>query len=108
VPSPTLLELALQLRAAGVDVDVSARLRDVLRRRLAKAVDEAVAMMVERTGAGFAGRATPEEVATAVGALRPVTREMTTLILAQEVERALRALVDGRRPSGRRSARAGA
>ena len=36
----------------------------------------------------------PEELATAVGALRPVARETTSLILAQEVERALRELVD--------------
>ena len=64
-----------------------------LRRRLAKAVDDAVKLMVERTGAGFAGGASPEEVATALGALRPIARETTSLILAQEVERALRELV---------------
>ena len=64
------------------------------RRRLAKVVDDAVKLLVERTGAGFAGNATPEELATAVGALRPIARETTSLILAQEVERALRDLVD--------------
>ena len=35
------------------------------------------------------------ELATAVGALRPIARETTSLIVAQEVERALRQLVDG-------------
>jgi len=50
--------------------------------------------MVERTGTGFAGTATPGEFATAIGALRPIARETTSLILAQEVERALRQLVD--------------
>ena len=93
VPSPTLLDLALQLHDAGIDVELSGRLRDLLRRRLAKAVDDAVKLMVERAGAGFAGAATPEEVATALGALRPIARETTSLILAQEVERALRDLV---------------
>jgi DNA-binding transcriptional MerR regulator len=93
VPSPTLLELALQLHDAGIDVELSARLRDLLRRRLAKAVDDAVKMLLERTGAGFAGNATPQELATAIGALRPIARETTSLILAQEVERALRELV---------------
>jgi hypothetical protein len=61
---------------------------------LAKVVDDAVKLLLERTGTGFAGNATPEELATAVGALRPVARETTSLILAQEVERALRQLVD--------------
>ena len=94
VPSPTLLDLALQLHDAGIEVELSGQLRDLLRRRLAKAVDDAVKLLLERTGTGFAGSATPEELATAVGALRPVARETTSLILAQEVERALRQLVD--------------
>lgn len=94
VPSPTLLDLALQLHDAGVDIDLTGELRDLLRRRLSKAVDDAVKLVVGRTGTGFAGSATPEEVATAIGALRPIARETTSLILAQEVERALRHLVD--------------
>ena len=95
VPSPALLDLALQLHDAGIDIELSAQLRDLLRRRLAKVVDDAVKLLVERTGAGFAGTATPAELATAVGALRPIARETTSLILAQEVERALRQLVEG-------------
>jgi DNA-binding transcriptional MerR regulator len=95
VPSPALLDLALQLHDAGIELEISAQLRDLLRRRLAKVVDDAVKLLVERTGAGFAGNATPTELATAVGALRPIARETTSLILAQEVERALRQLVDG-------------
>ena len=93
VPSPALLDLALQLHDAGVDVELSGQLRDLLRRRLAKTVDDAVKLLVERTGAGFAGGASPQELAVALGALRPIARETTSLILAQEVERALRELV---------------
>ncbi|HEV7525957.1 MAG TPA: MerR family transcriptional regulator [Acidimicrobiia bacterium] len=94
VPSPALLGLALQLHDAGIEVELSAQLRDLLRRRLSKVVDDAVKLLVERAGAGFAGNATAAELATAVGALRPVARETTSLIMAQEVERALRQLVD--------------
>jgi DNA-binding transcriptional MerR regulator len=94
VPSPALLDLALQLHDAGIDIDIAGKLRDLLRRRLSKAVDDAVKLIVERIGAGFAGTATAEEVATAIGALRPIARETTSLILAQEVERALKRLVD--------------
>jgi len=102
VPSPALLEQALRLERAGVDVDVSARMRDLLRRRLAKAVDDTVKLLVERAGAGFAGAGTPGELATALGALRPIARETSSVILAQEVERALAALVDAGPRSVRR------
>jgi DNA-binding transcriptional MerR regulator len=94
VQSPALLDLALQLHDAGIDVDISGRLRDLLRARLAKAVDEAVALLAQRAGTGFAGRASPEELAKAIGVLRPIARETTGIILAQEVERALRGLLD--------------
>ena len=93
VVSPALLHHALQLQRAGIEVDITARVRDLLRRRLAKAVDDTVKLMIERTGTGFAGRASAEELETAVGALRPIAREMSSVILAQEVERALADLV---------------
>ena len=60
VPSPTLLDLALQLHDAGIDVELTGKLRDLLRQRLAKAVDDAVKLLVERTGAGFAGARAPK------------------------------------------------
>jgi DNA-binding transcriptional MerR regulator len=94
VPSPALLDLALQLHDAGIAIELSGKMRDLLRRRLAKGVDDTVKLLVERTGAGFAGRATPPELATAIGALRPIAREVTSLILAQEVERALRQITE--------------
>ena len=50
VPSPTLLDLALQLYDAGIDVEISGHLRDLLRKRLAKAVDETVKLIVDRVG----------------------------------------------------------
>jgi DNA-binding transcriptional MerR regulator len=93
VTSPALLHHALQLQRAGIEIDISARVRDLLRRRLAKAVDDTVKLVLERLGAGFAGGASAEELDTAIGALRPVAREMSSVILAQEVERALAELV---------------
>ncbi len=89
VASPALLHHALRLQQAGIDVDITAKVRDLLRRRLSKAVDDTVKLLVERTGAGFAGAATADELEKAIGALRPVAREMSSIILAQEVERAL-------------------
>jgi DNA-binding transcriptional MerR regulator len=92
--SPTLLRHALALRQAGIDIEVTAQVRDLLRRRLAKAVDDTVKLLVARTGAGFAGSASPEDIEAALGALRPVAREMSGIVLAQEVERALSDLVE--------------
>ena len=94
LPSPALLDHALRLRAAGIDIELSARMRDLLRRRVAKAVEDMVKLLVDRVGTGFAGAASLDEVTTAVDALRPVAREMTSVILAQEVERALTGLVN--------------
>jgi DNA-binding transcriptional MerR regulator len=107
VPSPRLLQLALQLQDAGVDVEVSGEARDLLRRRLVRAVDDLIKLFVERAGAGFAGRASADELATALDALRPIARETAGVILGQEIERGLRVLLEGG-PSelrGRRSAR---
>lgn len=94
LPSPALMDLALQLRDAGIDIEISGRIRDMLRRRLAKAVDETVKLLVDRAGSGFAGAASPDELSVALGALRPIAREMSSVILAQEVERALATLVE--------------
>jgi len=105
VPSPALLDLALQLRAAGVDIEIAGRIRDLLRGRLSKAVEDTVKLLVDRAGSGFAGAASAEELATALGALRPIAREMSSLILAQEVERALHELVESRPFGNNRSGR---
>ena len=93
IPSPALLDHALRLRDAGIDIEVSALIRDLLRRRLSRVVADTVKLLVERAGAGFAGSATPDELATALGALRPIARETTGVILAQEVELALATLM---------------
>jgi hypothetical protein len=75
IPSPTLLDLALQLHDAGIDVEVTGQATELLRRRLARAVDDLIALFVERTGAGFAGQASSrDELATALSTLRPLAR----------------------------------
>lgn len=94
IPSPALMDHALALRAAGVDVDVAAAIVSLLRRRLSKAVTDTVKLLVKRAGAGFGPSAEADDLAQALAALRPVAREMAGLILAQEVERALAVLAE--------------
>ena len=111
VRSPALLGLALQLHDAGIDVEVTGQATELLRRRLARAVDDLIALFVGQTGAGFAGRASGEELAAALDALRPIAREAAGIILAHEVERGLRGLLDAgpiavrSRPTGRSARR---
>jgi DNA-binding transcriptional MerR regulator len=92
IPSPALVDLSLRLLDAGVSIDVANRAARVLRRRLAKAADDLVELFESETGRSFAGRGTPREIAAALDALRPIALDAASLILAQEIERALRRL----------------
>ncbi len=92
VPSPALLDLMLRLIDAGVTVEVAVRADRLLRRRLNKAADDLVDLFNSETGASFAGKGTPEEIAAALDAVRPIALDAAALILAQEIERALRRL----------------
>ena len=94
IRSPTLLNLALQLHDAGIDVEVTGQATELLRRRVARAVDDLIMLFVGRTGAGFAGHASRDELATALSTLRPIAREAAGIILAHEVERGLRQLLE--------------
>ena len=104
VPSPAMLSITLRLIDAGVSLDVAQRADDLLRRRLNKAADDLVALFDTETGRSFAGRGTPAEVAAALEAVRPIALDAAALILAQEMERALRqrASAGPSRPSRRR------
>lgn len=91
-PSEALLDLSLRLFDAGVSIDVSTRAAELLRRRIARAADDLVKLFEAETGRSFAGQGAPEEIATALEAVRPVALDASGLILAQELERAMRKL----------------
>ena len=67
-------------------------LDDVRGRRLARAADYLVKLFETETGRSFAGRGAPDEISAALDAVRPVALDAAGLILAQELERALRKL----------------
>lgn len=93
VASPALLDAAIELRHAGVDITLTAKIHQLFRRRLSKAVDDTVKLLLDRLGDGFAGTGTSREIAKAVDALRPAARDSVAALLAGEVERALGELV---------------
>jgi DNA-binding transcriptional MerR regulator len=101
VPSLALLQLALRLEAAGVDLDTVAGLQRTLRKRLSRTAEElAEPFLSRRVRKAAAGRTPP--LGDALRDLRPIALEAVRLVFAQEMERVLREWVR----SGR-AARAG-
>lgn len=94
IPSPALLGAAVRLYFAGTDIDVTARVHRLFRRRISRAVDDAVDVLTARIGNGFAGSGSARDVALVIDALRPAAYDSVSAILANEVERALTALLE--------------
>lgn len=97
VPSGRLLRLSLNLDSHGVDVGTAHGAEQILRKQLGKAADELVAFFKERAGRGFGSSDRPEAIAEALGALRSTAVEAVTLVFAQEIERAVRQFVEGKK-----------
>lgn len=105
VPSPALLDLALRLDAAGVDVATSTGALERVRKQIRKASDDLVGFFLERTGDGFGGSGSADDLAASLEALRTLGVELVRLAFAREMERALRTAADSKRfPRPRRSA----
>ncbi len=98
VPSPRLLDIALALRAAGIDLETCAGALELLRTQARRTADDLVGFLLRRTAAGFAGAGTPEDVATALAALRARVPSAVDVLVAQEMERSLRAAFEQGRP----------
>jgi DNA-binding transcriptional MerR regulator len=94
VPSPGLLDIGLQLEAAGIDAATAFEAGEVMRIRLARMTDELVKYFADRAGQGFGGAGDPEDIALAFEALRPTGLQAVQLIFAQEMERSLREFVE--------------
>jgi DNA-binding transcriptional MerR regulator len=94
VSSPGLLDITLQLDAAGVDVDTAAAAAGTIRKHLRRASSDLVDFFLDRAGAGFARRGSIEDITEALGALRPLGARAVQLVFVQEIERALRHAVE--------------
>ena len=94
VASPALLDIALELQDAGVDLDTAARARDILDRRLGQAADELVAWFSERMEKGAARGRDLEELPAVLDALRPQALKAVEVMFAHQVERAIQQLVE--------------
>jgi DNA-binding transcriptional MerR regulator len=94
VRSPSLLQVALRLDAAGVDFETAAGAGLILRKHLSRAAADLTEFFFKRTGEGFGRDLTAADLATAYLELRPVGLEAVRLLFAREMERSLRKLVE--------------
>jgi DNA-binding transcriptional MerR regulator len=67
VPSPGLLDIALELEAAGVDIDLAAEAAATVRKQLRAASGELVKQVLDRAGTGFARTGSTADVTKAPG-----------------------------------------
>jgi DNA-binding transcriptional MerR regulator len=95
VPSPTLLHVAAQLEAAGVDIDTATGCAEILRKYMARAADDLAEYFLKRARTEGFGRVAGEgDLGAAFQALRPMGLEAVRVVFGQEMERVLRKLVE--------------
>jgi DNA-binding transcriptional MerR regulator len=107
VPSPALLRIALDVEAAGIDLEDAARGIEILRRRMTRAAGDLVHHFGSRAQKRLS-ELPARELADSLQALRAVGGEAVRLIFAQEIARALRSVGEeerGRRRERRRERR---
>ncbi|MFW6051119.1 MAG: MerR family transcriptional regulator [Myxococcota bacterium] len=90
-PSPGLLQIALKLDAAGISLDAAEKAHEILRRRLGRAADELAQFFIQRADEDALDA---EEVGRSLEALRSIGVDAVRLVFAQEIERALREMVE--------------
>jgi DNA-binding transcriptional MerR regulator len=93
VPSPGLLDIALQLAALGIDLGVAARLRRLLQDGLRRLATDLVATFTDEVSLTLLADAGPADLAHLLEQLRPLTRRTVDLLFATEMDRAQRDLL---------------
>ena len=94
VASPGMLDIALQLAALGIDLDVAAGLRSLLQERLRSLATDLVARFTDEVSLSLLTDAGPADLTRVLEQLRPITRRSVDLLFAAEMERAQRELLD--------------
>ena len=84
-----LLRGALELTEIGTDVALSARGRDLMRRRVRVLAEDLVRMWIAEAGELYEGEGTTEDFDLYLDRIRAVAWQSAAHIMAQEIERAL-------------------
>lgn len=93
VPSPGMLDVALQLAGLGLDLEVAARLRTLLQARLGALATELVSAFTDEVSVNLLADGGPDDLVRLLEQLRPLTRRTVDLLFAGEMERAQRELL---------------
>lgn len=98
VPSTGMLDIALELAALGIGLDVTAGLRTLLQERLRDLATDLVAKFTDEVSLTLLADAGPAETTRILQQLRPLTRRSVDLLFAAEMERANRDLLSSASP----------
>lgn len=88
-PDLPLLRAALQMAEMGIDVSLSARGRDLVRRRIRSMAEDLVRLWTDEAGQAYAGDATAAELGMHLDRIRAVAWQSAAHVTAQEIERAV-------------------
>jgi DNA-binding transcriptional MerR regulator len=94
VRSPSLLQTAMRLEAAGVDLDTAIAGSNLLRKHLGKAAKEAATLFLGQAEKGHVKTPKDGDWGRMFAELRPTAIDAVRVIFAQEMERVLRELVE--------------
>jgi DNA-binding transcriptional MerR regulator len=94
VKSPGLLQVAIKLEGAGIDLETAVGSLEILRRHANRAARDLVDYFYKHALRGFGRDLEGDALTEAFGALRPMSLEALRLIFGQEMQSELRALVD--------------
>jgi DNA-binding transcriptional MerR regulator len=94
IRSPGLLNIAIKLERAGVDLETASESASIIRKHASRAARDLAEYVFKRAREGFGHSAGPVELKEAVGALRPLSQEALKLIFGQEMDRVVRELIE--------------
>jgi len=97
VRSPALLKIAMRLEEAGVDLDTTVRGEQVLRKHLQRAATGLAKLFVDEALNGNVASPQDGDWGAFLSAMRPTSSEAVQVVFGQEMERALRGIVDSGR-----------
>lgn len=97
VTSPALLQIAVRLEAAGIDVETGLEAGQLLRKHLSRAAHDALEFFLSRADDLIAEGKSASSIAEAIAVLRPTAMEALRVIFAQELEREIRRAMESGR-----------
>jgi hypothetical protein len=94
VRSPALLQIAMRLEGAGIDLDIAIEAETVLRKNLGRAARDLARLIFEQAAGGHVQPPEDGDWSRVFEELRPTSMEAVRVVFGQEMERALRELVE--------------